>query len=122
RTIDQSLPFDASGLSDEDTAYSFFYASDGIIGWIMKLIRYAAREAIQMQAATLSRSLLAAAYNACITNTTISAGKVNPFATPVFHLQSERELFLSKAPSSSRTSSQLTKRARKPVRDEDTER
>jgi hypothetical protein len=62
-------------------AYRFFCASDGIIGWIMKLISYAGEKAISMQAATLSRSLFASAYDACIAGTAIGAGKINPFAT-----------------------------------------
>jgi len=79
RAIDHHLPFDPSGLEEEDMAYRFYLASDGIIGWITKLIHYAAGEAIHMQAATLSRSLLAAAYETCIANTTIGMGKLNPF-------------------------------------------
>jgi hypothetical protein len=79
RAIDYRLPFDPSGLEEEDMAYRFFASSDGIIGWIMKLIHYAAVEAIHMQAATLSRPLLAAAYETCIASTTIGMGKLNPF-------------------------------------------
>ena len=82
RAIDHHLPFDPSGLEEEEMAYGFFLSSDGILGWIMKLITYAAREAIAMQAATLSRSLFAAAYEACIAHTTMGVGKMNPFAMP----------------------------------------
>lgn len=81
RTIDLHLPFDLSGLDEEEMAYRFFYASDGIMGWIMKLISYAGEKAISMQAATLSRSLFASAYDTCIAGTAKGAGKINPFAT-----------------------------------------
>ncbi len=42
----------------------------------------AAREAIAMQAATLSRSLFASAYEARIANTAMGVGKTNLFAMP----------------------------------------
>ena len=82
RTIDRYLPFDLSGLDEEEIASGFFSATDGILGWIMKLIRYAAGQAIQEQEATLSKPRLAAAYDACITQTTLGFGKQNPFTPP----------------------------------------
>ncbi len=85
RAIDQHLPFDPSGLGEEETSYCFFYATDGILGWIMKLIRYAAMKAIQAQEASLSRHMLAEAYEACIEHTALGLGKINPFASPDFH-------------------------------------
>ena len=78
-TIEKALPFDPSGLSAEDMAYRFFYATDGYIGWIMHLIRYAARDAIKAECATLSLPVLAAAYIARIAGTEMGRGKSNPF-------------------------------------------
>lgn len=84
RAIDRHLPFDPSGLGEEEMSYCFFYATDGIVGWIMQLIRYAAMKAIQAQEANLSRRMLAEAYEACIAHTAMGLGKINPFATPGF--------------------------------------
>ena len=106
RTIDHHLPFDPSGLGEEEEAYRMYYATDGILGWIMKLINYAAMKAIQAQEATLSRRRLAEAYETCIAPTTVGLGKVNPFATQDFHEGWHPE---SRRPT-------INEKARKPVR------
>jgi hypothetical protein len=106
RTIDHHLPFDPSGLGEEEAAYCMYYATDGILGWIMKLINYAAMKAIQAQEATLSRRRLAEAYETCIAPTTVGLGKVNPFTTQDFHEGWHPE---SRRPA-------MEKKARKPVR------
>lgn len=107
RTIDHHLPFDPSGLGEEEAAYRMYYATDGILGWIMKLINYAAMQAIQAQEATLSIRRLAGAYDACIAPTTIGLGKVNPFIISDFDEEWR--------PESRRRTPE--KRARKPTRD-----
>lgn len=94
RAIDHNLPFDPSGLEEEEMAYCFFLSSDGILGWVMQLITYAAREAIAMQAATLSRSLFAAAYEACIAHTAMGVGKTNPFTMPNSPMEANSARFL----------------------------
>ena len=77
--IDAALPFDPSGLGEEDMAFRFFYATNGYLGHVMDLIRYAARWAIDANCATLNLTLLEAAYNRCIASTEMGRGKVNPF-------------------------------------------
>ncbi len=106
KTIDLNLPFDPSGLGEEETAYGIYYATDGILAWIMRLIRYASMNAIQAQEATLSGHGLAVAYNACIAQTMLGLGKLNPFSTPDF-----REGLRSR--SSTRSNE---KKVRKPIR------
>jgi len=98
RAIDHHLPFDLSGLDEEEMAYGMFYASDGILGWIMKLISYATQEALQENAATLSRSLLASAYDACIAHTTMGLGKINPFTTLGVNTEHERNRYALNEP------------------------
>lgn len=84
-SIDKALPFDPSGLSDEEMAYRFYYATNGFIGWIMHLIRHAASRGIKTECATLNLALLEAAYEARIAGTSMGNGKVNPFANRNFH-------------------------------------
>ena len=107
RAIDHCLPFDPSRLDEEEAAYRMYYATDGILGWIMKLIKYAAMKAIQAQEATLSRYRLAEAYDDCIAPTTVGIGKVNPFTIPDFDEEWRLESRRGK----------IEKRASKPTRD-----
>jgi hypothetical protein len=78
-SIDRSLPFDLSGLGTEEMAFRFYYATDGYLGHVMELIRYAAQGAIDTGCATLNLPLLEAAYAARLAGTTIGK-KVNPFS------------------------------------------
>jgi hypothetical protein len=80
RTIDHALPFDNSGFAEREMAYCWYYATNGLLGWVIKLLRYAARKAVQYHEATVSRSLLADAYQICIAETSMGDRKVNPFA------------------------------------------
>jgi len=79
-SIDRALPFDPSQLSDEEMAYRFYYATNGYLGWIMQLIRYAAYQAIHAESPVLHLPSLAAAYDACIAQTVMGRGKTNPFS------------------------------------------
>jgi len=81
-TIDQALPLEHSGLDAEAVAHNIWYATDGILGRIMMLIRYAALRAIRSGAMVISNSLLAQVYDACIDGTRMGAGKINPFLAP----------------------------------------
>jgi AAA domain len=83
-TLDRALPFDESGLAEEDRAYRLFYATDGVLGWLMKLISFAARKAIFKESTTLRLYDLADAYNLCIAKTSLGRGKVNPFSQSDF--------------------------------------
>jgi AAA domain len=80
RSIDEQLPLDDSGLEEQDMAYCTWYATNGTLGWIMALIRQAAKYAVASQSAALDRRLLAQAYEACIAATPLGQGKVNPFS------------------------------------------
>jgi AAA domain len=80
RAIDEKLPLDDSELDEEDMAYRIWYATSGTLGWIMALIRRAAKRAITGHIATLNRYLLAEAYDACIASAPMGHGKANPFS------------------------------------------
>jgi hypothetical protein len=84
-TIDHALPFDLSGLASEDMAYRFYAASDGYLGWIMQIIREAARLAIHTRCSTLNRVLLQHAYDNQVAGTVLGLKKQkNPFAETHF--------------------------------------
>ncbi len=83
-TLDRALPFDESGLAEEDVAYRLFYATDGVLGWLMQLISFAARKAIFEGTTTLRLPCLADSYNLCIAKTPMGRGKVNPFSQSDF--------------------------------------
>jgi hypothetical protein len=80
RSIDEQLPLDDSGLDEEEMAHRIWYTTNGTLGWIMALIRRAAKYAVASQSGVLNRRLLARAYDACITATPLGQGKVNPFS------------------------------------------
>lgn len=82
RTIDHALPLDLSGLDVEGRAHNIWYATDGILAWIMALIRYAAFRAIRSREVIISSALLAEAYDACIAGTRMGESKINPFSAP----------------------------------------
>ncbi len=82
-TLDRALPFDESGLAEEDLAHCLIYATDGVLGWLMNLISFAARKAIFEESATLRWHHLADAYNRCIAQTPMGRGKVNPFSKAI---------------------------------------
>ena len=79
-TLDRALPFDESGLAEEDVAYRLIYATNGVLGWLIELISFAARKAILEGETTLRLHCLADAYNLCIAKTSMGRGKVNPFS------------------------------------------
>lgn len=88
-SIDKALPFDLSGLGKEDMAFRFHYASNGFLGYIMDLIRYAAKGAIDTGCATLNLPLLAAAYDRCIRGAGMGKGKNNPFTSDFIESKEE---------------------------------
>jgi hypothetical protein len=65
-------------------AFRFHYATNGYLGWIMHLIRYAANLAITTGCPTLNRFLLQKSYETCIAGTVMGQEKTNPFATETF--------------------------------------
>ena len=77
--VDQALPFDKSGLGTLDMASRILYATDGILGWMMKIVRFAAVKALHHQEPLIHRQRLAEACSTCIANASIGSGKVNPF-------------------------------------------
>lgn len=64
RYLDEGLPFvKSSNLDSDEMAFRIYYATDGIIGFVMKLIRRAANFAISENLESLNLKVLANAYD-----------------------------------------------------------
>ena len=84
--LESQLPLEsASHLSELDMARRFYYASDGVVAYVMKLIRYGTYLALQQQFEQLNFGILAAAFEKYVHADKID--KVNPFISDEFELQ-----------------------------------
>jgi hypothetical protein len=84
RAIDQCLPFNESGLGEQDMARRILYATGGTLEGIMVLVHHAAVSALDAGATVITRLRFAQAYEARIAPTPLGRGKVNPFLPEAF--------------------------------------
>ena len=83
--IESQLPLEsASNLSELNLARRFYYASDGVVAYVMKLIRYGTYLALQQQKEQLDISILAVAFEKYVQADKL--GKINPFLNDEFEL------------------------------------
>lgn len=76
--LESNLPLvEASNLASEDTAIRLYYASDGIIAYVMKLIRYGTYLALNQEQPQLNLNLLAEAFDQYVRAD--KPEKINPF-------------------------------------------
>src|SRR5262249_37159701 len=86
--LDERLPFARrSGLAGPETALRVLCATEGIIGYVMKLIRRAAGMAIDEDRECLDLSVLASAYDERLRGRT--PDRVNPFTSELEDLRIE---------------------------------
>jgi hypothetical protein len=86
RYVDMKLPFkERSNLADEEIAYRFYCATNGVIDFIMKLIRRAAELAIDRSSNKLDLSMLARAYAERLSP--MDPKRQNPFAVDAEKLE-----------------------------------
>jgi Cdc6-like AAA superfamily ATPase len=79
KEIDDRLPLlENSHLADEETAFLIYSATDGVINYVMKLLRWAAKLAIQTGAEQIDHSLLARAYEERLAQDFVK--RPNPFS------------------------------------------
>ena len=65
KEINDRLPlFENSDLADKETAFLIYSATDGVINYVMKLLRWAAKLAIESGIEQVDHSILAEAYDA----------------------------------------------------------
>ncbi len=76
--IDKSLPLECvSGLADVDMATRFYYASDGVVAYIMKLIKSGTSIALQKNEDQLTLDILTKAFDSHVHSD--KSWKINPF-------------------------------------------
>jgi hypothetical protein len=76
--VDKSLPLEMrSGLADQDMATRFFYASDGVVAYIMKLIKRGTSMALQRNDEKLTLEILSNAFDMHVLSD--KPMKINPF-------------------------------------------
>jgi Cdc6-like AAA superfamily ATPase len=81
KELDERLPFnERSNLGDPDSAYRFYYASDGVIRLIVELVRTACELALKRKMEWLDLDVLAKAYDKELRQ--IFPRKENPFRAP----------------------------------------
>lgn len=62
--VESMLPLsEKSNLADEDMALRFYYASDGVVAYVMKLARYGTRVALKQRLEKLDLDVLAKAFD-----------------------------------------------------------
>jgi hypothetical protein len=76
--LDSQLPLlERSDLANQQIARSIFYATDGIIGYVMKLVRGALQIALKQSKESITIDMLAASFDKHVKQD--KPGKVNPF-------------------------------------------
>ena len=84
--VDQKLPFaERSNLGDEELAHRFFCATNGVIDFIMKLVRRSAEIAIDRNLRKLDLNVLARAYKDRLAS--MDPCRNNPFIIDVSELK-----------------------------------
>jgi type II secretory pathway predicted ATPase ExeA len=83
--LESKLPLtEGSSLSEEDTARRLYYASDGIVAYVMKLMRYGTYLALQQSREKLDLKILSVAFEKYVSAD--KPDKVNPFITDEFEV------------------------------------
>ena len=119
--IDEALPLDPSGLSEELMACRLYYATRGYLGWMMQLIRKAASLAIERKCPQLNLELLAEAYEARIaTVAPFATGGTNPFKDTFIAAQAQDQLEKAKE-SEQKAQPGVSKRGNKNKEEESTQ-
>lgn len=89
--LESSLPLEKpSNLSALDTSMRFYYASDGVIAYVMKLIRYGTYLAFTQEQESLNSNVLAAAFEKYVRAD--KPNKVNPFISDDFEIKSSKKV------------------------------
>jgi hypothetical protein len=111
RSIEDELPLlEHSNLADLATAFLIYQATDGVINYVMKLLRRAARMAIERRANRIDHPVLADAYEQVLAKE--FKQRPNPFLTLLNESQAKRSANRA-APAIGATSKRVKARKRK---------
>jgi hypothetical protein len=84
--VDDKLPLrKRANLADKTTAYRFYCATNGVISYVMDIVRTAALSVIEQSLDTIDLDLLAAAYDRSLVS--LYPNRDNPFRGDIRTLQ-----------------------------------
>jgi hypothetical protein len=115
--VESQLPLlESSDLASEEMALRFYYASDGIVAYVMKLVRYGTHLALKQGQEKLDLNVLAIAFDKYVKAD--KPTKHNPFLTDEFLGDSQENLTFFKPTQVGATSSRIkSKKKTKKVSD-----
>lgn len=86
KLVDAKLPFNKRAhLAGKTMAYRFYCATNGVISYVMDIVRMAALSAIDLSLETIDLDLLADAYDRCLASA--YPDRDNPFRCEIKNLQ-----------------------------------
>jgi hypothetical protein len=104
--VESQLPLlEQSDLASEEMALRFYYASDGIVAYVMKLVRYGAHLALKQGQEKLDLNVLAIAFDKYVKADKLT--KHNPFLTDEFLGDSQENLTFFKPTQVGATNSRI---------------
>jgi hypothetical protein len=104
--VESQLPLlEPSDLASEEMALRFYYASDGIVAYVMKLVRYGAHLALKQGQEKLDLNVLAIAFDKYVKADKLT--KHNPFLTDEFLGDSQENLTFFKPTQVGATNSRI---------------
>lgn len=86
KLVDEQLPINkTANLASRTMAYRFYCATNGVISYVMDIVRMAALSAIEQSLETIDLDLLADAYDRSLASP--YPDRINPFRCEIKHLQ-----------------------------------
>ncbi len=108
KLLEEMLPLsEASNLASSNLAPRIYFASDGYVGYAMKLIRQAAIAAIEKGLEKLDLELLSEAYDAHVRAD--KPGKINPFNCTTFRIADYKDKTPPEGPKGQRVTNRRSK-------------
>ncbi|MCX9026146.1 MAG: TniB family NTP-binding protein [Candidatus Methanoperedens sp.] len=78
--FDTHLPLEQiSNLSEDETAFRFYYATDGVVGYVTKLLKFGTSMALESKEKHLTNDILAKAFDQHVKSD--KTWKINPFGS-----------------------------------------
>lgn len=112
--LESQLPLEStSNLSELNLARRFYYACDGVVAYVIKLIRYGTYLALQQDKEYLDISILAVAFEKYVSAD--KPDKMNPFLSDEFDLPEVKKEYSGSADATNNRSKSMPKKRRDPA-------